>query len=132
MEQIPLFLYGTLKAGGSLDSFSVNERVIIEAELKGAALYDLGAFPGLKLDAKSTVKGEVHIYKSLAAYKKVLKILDFIEGYKGRRDDLFKRVIVEVRLASGETTEAFAYLYNRPVSEEKRIASGRWPRPSRL
>ncbi|MDM0111961.1 gamma-glutamylcyclotransferase family protein [Variovorax sp. J22R133] len=56
-----VFVYGTLRAGGSNDiaRFSPAPERIGEGEIAGT-LYDLGAYPGARLDGAGRVRGEIY------------------------------------------------------------------------
>lgn len=56
-----VFVYGTLRAGGSNDirRYAPAPRLIGNARVRGT-LYDLGAYPGLRLDGAGSVAGEVY------------------------------------------------------------------------
>ena len=59
-----------------------------------------------------------------------LRWLDEYEGYVhggGDRNE-YDRVVCEVRLAGGETFDAWVYLLRRVPPAERRIDSGRWVR----
>ena len=56
--------------------------------------------------------------------------IDEYEGYVhggGDRNE-YDRVVCEVRLAGGETFDAWVYLLRRVPTAERRIDSGRWVR----
>ncbi|MCF7815274.1 MAG: gamma-glutamylcyclotransferase [Candidatus Cloacimonetes bacterium] len=126
MKELPIFVYGTLKAGGIFDIFKNFKREEIQASLPGAALYDLGAFPALKLEGENTVRGEVHFYANSKIYQHVLQRMDFIEGFNKSKNDLFTRKIVNVKTKIGKQQQAYCYVYNGKVDQKMKIVSGIW------
>jgi gamma-glutamylcyclotransferase (GGCT)/AIG2-like uncharacterized protein YtfP len=126
MKLLRIFVYGSLKAGAERDIFKDLNRTVLPARLSGASLYDLGAFPGLKLGGCSVVYGELHQYYEQEQYRYILDLMDQIEGYRGEKTDLYKRVEVEVSLESGEKVKAYTYVFNWKVEEANLIHSGVW------
>ena len=99
------------------------------ASLHFARLYDLGRYPGVaKCDVEDDiVHGEVVLLSDPVA---ALRWLDEYEGYVhggGDRNE-YDRIVCEVRLAGGETFDAWVYLLRRVPTAERRIDSGRWVR----
>jgi gamma-glutamylcyclotransferase (GGCT)/AIG2-like uncharacterized protein YtfP len=99
------------------------------ASLHFARLYDLGRYPGVaKCDVEDDiVHGEAVL---LCDAQASLRWLDEYEGYVhggGDRNE-YDRVVCEVRLAGGETFDAWVYLLRRVPTAERRIDSGRWVR----
>jgi gamma-glutamylcyclotransferase (GGCT)/AIG2-like uncharacterized protein YtfP len=50
-----------------------------------------------------------------------------IEGYYGRKTDLYKRVEVAITVETGQKLNAYTYIYNRQVGSASLITSGWWP-----
>jgi len=120
-----VFFYGTLMAG-----FERRQRAGIDAKLtfrgRGtirAALFDLGLYPAAVPDPTGEVRGEVY---EITDPEPVLAALDDIEGYRPGRPDqsLYTRELTEVTLADGTRAVASVYLYNAPLGQAPRIASG--------
>ena len=128
MKKLPVFVYGTLKEGECFDIFRSFKRTIVKGTLQNAALYHLGKFPGLKLSGDGCVLGELHFYDNIEGLRSVLNRMDRIEGYEGRKTDLFTRKEVDVILQSGKKMKAYTYLYNGDVMDAWKIASGEWKR----
>jgi gamma-glutamylcyclotransferase (GGCT)/AIG2-like uncharacterized protein YtfP len=120
-----VFVYGTLRRGGE----RAMERLFPDAHYVGVgcvrgALYDLGDYPGLVLDAGAgTVTGELY-----TVTPRLLADLDEYEGY--RSDDpsacLYVRKRVDVEI-DGELRRCWLYTWNRDTSAKRdRIPSGDW------
>jgi len=88
-----------------------------------AALFDLGLYPAAVPDPTGEVRGEVY---EITDPEPVLAALDDIEGYRPGRPDqsLYTRELTEVTLADGTRAVASVYLYNAPLGQAPRIASG--------
>lgn len=121
-----LFVYGTLMRGGLRQDLMAEAgvRLLAEGTIQGR-LYDLGQYPGAKPSTNSDdlVRGEVH---RLIDPARALAILDRYEGcFPGlpARSE-FVRGVVRVTLNEGGQRPAWAYFYNRPVDESRRIPSG--------
>jgi gamma-glutamylcyclotransferase (GGCT)/AIG2-like uncharacterized protein YtfP len=112
-----LFVYGTLKCGGCRHGPLASQRFRGEAHTQlGYALYDLGDYPGLRVDRESgqIVHGEVYeVEETLSAW------LDTVEG----APSWFQREPIEL---VGFTETVWAYFYQGDPSGCRRIASGRW------
>jgi len=122
-----VFVYGTLKRGfPRYSAFGLNTlRKRVESATTAGSLHDLGDYPGLVLDAKGRVEGEIHLFSDI---NKALRIMDTIEGYlgEGRPGSLFERVIIEARDSRGRRRRCWAYVYARSTAGYPRIASGSW------
>ena len=129
-----LFVYGTLMSGAAT-KLGAEQRLRLAAEgdslgpasLPGARLYDLGRYPGAVFDAvvDDIVHGEVVL---LADPQATLAWIDAYEGYvHGGDDNEYDRVVREVRLAGGETFDAWVYLLLTVPEHGREIAGGRWP-----
>ena len=124
-----IFVYGTLKEGGRFaevykDKFDPLRKGIRPAKIKGT-LFNLGSFPGVKLEGDAEVKGEIHSFDEFDA---ILKIMDRIEGYRGpdNPDNLFNRETVEAELDDGSTEEAVIYTFARDANGAKIVEDGVW------
>ncbi len=108
-----LFVYGTLKRGGSRHSLLKGCPFLGHALAKGFALYDLpGMVPG-----DGIVRGEVY-----EVPEKLLKELDWVEA----TPFLFRRELIEVVLEDHTPLRAHTYLYNREVEGAALVPSGEW------
>ena len=121
-----VFVYGTLRRGSELDICKrfPDSSLVSEAAALGV-LYDLGAYPGLFLNASGIcIKGEV--YKVTA---EILKELDEIEGFN--RTDLeasyYFRKNVEVSLEDRTRLQCWVYECNpKKFNRKDLISSGDW------
>ena len=135
-----LFVYGTLMSGAATD-FGAEQRVRLASEsdslgpasLPHALLYDLGRYPGAMSGGGiyDIVHGEVVLLADAVAS---LGWLDDYEGYAPNGDNNeadsneYERAVRQVRLAGGETFDAWVYLLREAPADADacRIASGRW------
>lgn len=106
----PVFVYGTLKRGGSNHLFLAGQRFVGEVRtVPGFTLYSLGDYPGMVRAPGDTagVTGELW-----SVDDGTLADLDRLEGLD---EGLYERV--DVRLAPNpHAASAQAYLYRRPHS----------------
>ncbi|HLZ88747.1 MAG TPA: gamma-glutamylcyclotransferase family protein [Puia sp.] len=109
-----LFVYGTLRKNYDL---KLKEKVkgglayVGQAKI-GAALYDIGRYPGAVKDRTGKeVVGDVFLVSDPAA---VFGVLDKYEGFEERRaaDSEFVRRKGKVRLRGGKELNAWIYWYN--------------------
>lgn len=110
-----LYVYGTLRTGKGPT-----------VRIPGV-MYDLGWFPGVKLD-RSTNIGPTFVAERTEVGDKELELFDKYEGY--RPDDpegsLYVRVPIFEREA--EYFRGWIYEYNRPVPDNSVIEGGDWGR----
>jgi gamma-glutamylcyclotransferase (GGCT)/AIG2-like uncharacterized protein YtfP len=118
MSKQLVFIYGTLRRGcpGSMSIRFPNSKFIAEAKVRGG-LYDLGPYPGLRLDeSNSLVVGEVYEVDD-----DLLNELDEFEGSSN-----YVRKQVEISL-NAQRTKCWTYEPNPEFYLlEKLIASGDW------
>ena len=123
-----LFVYGTLMRGFD---HPMAKLLLLSADFIGEArcqgrLYLVKHYPGLVLsdDANDVVFGEL---VRLRTPKESLVTLD---GYEGCGPDVaspqYLRQVLPVTLVDGTVSEAWTYVYNRPVAKLMRITSGRF------
>ena len=128
-----LFVYGTLMSGART-ALGTQQRLRLAAEsdslgpasLPAARLYDLGRYPGAVFSAAidDIVHGEVVLLADPAAS---LTWLDAYEGYvHGGDDNEYDRIVRQVRLAGGETFDAWVYLLLAVPEHGREIVGGRW------
>jgi gamma-glutamylcyclotransferase (GGCT)/AIG2-like uncharacterized protein YtfP len=127
-----LFVYGTLlsTAGHPMGTRLQREARLIGPGTVRGRLYSLGRYPGLvEADgAGRLVHGEVYALKMTAVS---LKWLDAYEGIvPGRPEESpYERVVRPVRLDTGQTIDAWVYLYRRSVRLRPEVTGGRWTMP---
>ena len=99
-----VFVYGSLKRGNNVRGMQFFQGAIRVGQAQTTAgiysMLDLGSFPGVTLDGKHDINGEVYIID-----EQILSQLDAIEGYP----DFYDRTEVE-------TTEGKALMYFLPNS----------------
>ncbi|MEK6547208.1 MAG: gamma-glutamylcyclotransferase family protein, partial [Bacteroidota bacterium] len=87
-------------------------------------MYQVADYPGIipSDDAKDQVLGELYLLSNTI---KLLNVLDEYEEFDPESSDksLFVREHVTVKLKDKEIT-SYAYLYNKPIDQKTRIASG--------
>ena len=129
MSSNRLFVYGTLMRDFDHPMARMLSR---NADFLGAArcrgrLYLVKHYPGLVLsdDEGDAVHGEVY---RLHQPEALIAEFDMYEacGEGFPEPTQYIRQMLPVTLEGGETLEAWTYIYNWPVSELKRIESGRF------
>jgi gamma-glutamylaminecyclotransferase len=104
-----IFVYGTLKRGGSNQHYLAGQKFIGEARTTpGFRLFDLGTYPGMvaKADDRDGVSGEVW-----SVEVDCLEHLDLLEGIK---EGLYRREPVPL-LAPFADRKVEGYIYARSV-----------------
>jgi gamma-glutamylcyclotransferase (GGCT)/AIG2-like uncharacterized protein YtfP len=96
-----IFVYGTLKRGEVRERCWTASPIAVEPATVRGALYDLGPYPAL-VEGDDTVAGELWQIAS-ADMHATLVALDRVEGFAGRDDDLYRRLIVDCQTAVGST-----------------------------
>jgi gamma-glutamylcyclotransferase (GGCT)/AIG2-like uncharacterized protein YtfP len=129
-ERLPFFVYGTLMTG-----FGNRERCLrgvigeaTPATITGFEMFDVagGGFPGI-IDGSQMVVGELVFIDIEAKYLDVLARLDSLEGYrKGAKSSLYVRRKVQATDNSGNTYEAWVYVWNSPVNQHCRVDGNDW------
>lgn len=89
-----VFVYGTLRRGecNDIHRLSPAPRFVGMAQVPGT-LYNLGAYPGLRLQGATPVRGEVYAIDSALEPQ-----LDAIEEIRGQPDDEYRKVVVRVKV----------------------------------
>lgn len=126
-----LFAYGTLQPGarGAMGE-AERDRLAGEAEFVGPAstigqLLNLGAYPGL-------IEGGRPVYGGLLLLDRpeiTFEWLDAYEGITGRPGDEYVRRTRPVRLATGQSLQAWVYIYVGPRVGKSLIPTGFWKAP---
>lgn len=112
------FVYGTLMVGMSNHGIIPNGAIekVEEASIKNMDLYAFGSgsFPCM-LPGENIVKGQLITVREKAV-KDCLFFMDRLEGYDenaDKEDNFYNREIKSILLSSGESVEAYTYVYNR-------------------
>jgi gamma-glutamylcyclotransferase (GGCT)/AIG2-like uncharacterized protein YtfP len=124
-----LFTYGTLQPGHApvaIASAAARLKPIGEGHIRGT-LYDFGFYPGAILEANSGRKIYGAVYE-LPGDPTILARLDDYEECIPEAPALsqYLRILHPVELTTGETLNCWIYAYNRDVSAERIVESGRW------
>lgn len=129
-----LFVYGTLMqaARGALGQvqrarLKREARILGPATMSGAKLYDLGRYPGLVEtgDPADIVHGEA---LALFSPERTFLWLDAYEDI-APSDDVhndYARLVRPIRLAHGNVTLAWVYVFLRDVGRRRVIPGGKW------
>lgn len=127
-----LFAYGTLLSGDTgATGRAQRARLAAQARLlsKGSTegrLYSLGRYPGLVLPGDgSLVEGEVWELLDAALSFAWLDAYEGIVPGEHPHND-YQRVLRPVTLASGETVDAWVYVYRKPIDPAAQITGGNW------
>jgi gamma-glutamylcyclotransferase (GGCT)/AIG2-like uncharacterized protein YtfP len=128
-----IFVYGTLKRGQCRERCWPCAAVSVRPAVVRGALYDLGAYPA-SVDGADLVRGELWEMRPQDVGR-ALEVLDEVEGYAQRPDDLFVRRLVRCDLDNGRSVAAWSYFYAQPerLTATQRIATAgdgtvAWPR----
>ncbi len=111
---VTVFVYGTLRQGGvrAVPKMFPDARLVGTGTVRGW-LHDLGAYPGLVLDAGGqAIIGEVYVVTDAT-----LRAMDRIERYDAndQAGSYYVRRRVSVALREGETLDAWVYECNGRV-----------------
>jgi gamma-glutamylcyclotransferase (GGCT)/AIG2-like uncharacterized protein YtfP len=124
-----LFVYGTLMRGFDhpmAQLLSANADYLGEASCRGR-LYLVKHYPGLVLseDPAAVVFGELYRLRERDALLGEFDMYEACaEGFAEPTE--YVRTMLEVALGDGSAGEAWTYVYNWPVTNLPRIASGRF------
>lgn len=111
-----LFVYGLLREGQDYGHILARCAHTGPHTVEGFALYNLGRYPGA-VRAPASVIGEVFVLEDAA----VFDVLDRLEGVH-EQPPLYTRE----RCSPDGGSDAWIYLYDRPVGDAPRILSGDW------
>ena len=110
-----LFVYGTLRRGGSNHFRMAGARFVAAGTVRGR-IYQIDWFPGLVLNAAAgDVRGEL-----FAANADLIARLDAFEGGD------YRRVRAMATMEGGESIDVWLWEWLGNVDETRRIASGDW------
>lgn len=130
-----LFVYGTLRSDLSCPASSVLYRYgtsLGDATVNGR-LYDIGGYPGLKLDRRNHNLGENSpvVYGELFQLRKAQWVFKQLDHYEEcdqhfKRPHEYKRCRRLVRDYRGRARMAWVYLYQWDTTLKTRISSGHY------
>ena len=119
-NQVMLFVYGTLMKNQRANKMLEGSQYCGKFMLRDYAMYDLGAYPGIKEKHGENVVGEVY-----AVERSLLAELDRYEG----EGSLYNRKMVTV-INDKEIVSAFVYVYRGNISN-KNIVRTEWGKNER-
>jgi gamma-glutamylcyclotransferase (GGCT)/AIG2-like uncharacterized protein YtfP len=105
-----IFVYGTLKRHGIRQHLWPYPPMRIMRSRVQGQLYAMGHYPALSRPGTDWICGERWILAP-ETMRKTLQVLDDIEGYCQRPDDLYFRCIVECHDEDGSVHAAFTYQF---------------------
>jgi gamma-glutamylcyclotransferase (GGCT)/AIG2-like uncharacterized protein YtfP len=112
---VPLFIYGSLKAGLPNHRRLAGARFVHEASTEPRfTLYDLGPYPAMTCGGTTSVAGEL--------YEVDLVMLEALDRFEGC-PTLYARA--EILLADGTTAHAYLFPVER-IRDVRVITDGRW------
>ena len=112
-----LFIYGTLKRGGSNHTLLAGQQFFgIARTVPGFTLYSLGGYPGMvaKADDCEGVAGEVWLVD--------MACLSRLDALEGLAEGLYRRAPVRL-LPPFTEHEVQTYLYARSISQRRHIGA---------
>ncbi|WP_075878614.1 gamma-glutamylcyclotransferase family protein [Vreelandella massiliensis] len=111
-------VYGTLKQGCHNHHWLEGAILVGHDRLTSLTLYDLGPYPGAKVEASTGAVVEIY-----AINVEHLALLDQLEGYVTHApcEGLYDRAVFPTQHG-----EAWCYLYNAGTQGEMRIEDGEW------
>ncbi|MGM0855888.1 MAG: gamma-glutamylcyclotransferase family protein [Pseudomonadota bacterium] len=111
-------VYGTLKQGCQNHYWLEGATLLGHDRLTALTLYDLGHYPGAKVEASNGAVVEIY-----AINAEHIALLDQLEGYltHAPSEGLYDRAIFPTQHG-----EAWCYLYNTETHGEMRIENGEW------
>lgn len=117
-----VFVYGTLRSGGSNDisRFSPVPQRVGDGEIAGT-LFDLGAYPGAVLGGEGRIKGEV--YRIAPSVEVELDVLEEVKA-DGSGEYIRREVVVEV---AGRSIACLVYeIHPSRIAGRAVIGNGDW------
>ena len=127
-------MYGTLCRGQRNEYLWPYAPLRIESAFAAGRLYDLGWYPAMT-PGNHWVRGELWTL-TIEQTAKTLSVLDQLENYRGRDDDLYRRVVIACHadIHQKQTVTAYTYHYVQPLpaaAEIHPLADGicAWPAP---
>lgn len=117
-----VFVYGTLRAGGSNDiaRFAPPPERVADGVIAGT-LYDLGAYPGAVLGGEGRVRGEIYRITPVLEAQ-----LDLLEEVKPDDTGEYIKREVRVRVAEAQLVCLVYEIHPGRIAGRAAIASGDW------
>lgn len=136
---LPVFVYGTLRAGlGNYENILRGNTVHeAPATLSGATMLDAGGFPFVIREGEGTIIGEV-MFLDEDYLDYTMGRLDRLEGFRGPgvQGNMYEREQAQVALTDGSTVTAWVYItspgFRRHTDTMKTITTGDWMDSPRL
>lgn len=122
MEKLLVFVYGTLRKGGSNDHY-LNKAVCVEKKcFTEGQLYDTGSgYPALIVEGGKWVTGELY-----EVTPDELTQLDRLEDYEENgSNNLYDRIIAKIRTSEGEI-DALVYIMKEKEKHFLTITENDW------
>ncbi len=124
-----IFVYGSLRSGFQAPAFEYISKYFLfdsEAKVKGR-LYDMGEFPAaIPANDETYLIGELYHIKNKEEWYWAIEQLDAYEGIHSEPEDggkRYRRDLTEV-VTPNDTTIAWIYWFNCPITDQPIIASG--------
>jgi gamma-glutamylcyclotransferase (GGCT)/AIG2-like uncharacterized protein YtfP len=125
-DQDLIFVYGTLISGEAAHGeINVGHQLeVVSSAVIGGRLYDVDSYPALILGAGGLVTGELYRVREGQA-KSAFNSMDNFERFdaRDRETSLYLRRLVRLE---DPAVDAWAYVYNKEIDEQTRIACGDW------
>jgi gamma-glutamylcyclotransferase (GGCT)/AIG2-like uncharacterized protein YtfP len=130
MNAEPVFVYGTLRRGGS-NHFRMDGAEFVGGGVIAGTIFKIDWYPALVLGGERSVKGE--LYRVSAGQLRALDVFEGIVPGEGESRE-YRRVKVEVTLDSGETESAWVWEWIGDLTSAVALDTGDWleyePNPS--
>ncbi len=130
MNGQPVFVYGTLRKGGSNHFRMASADFVGEGKISGR-MVKIDWYPALLCGGGTCVKGELYLVDA-----ETLKALDDFEGITpdATKPRDYRRVKVTVNLSNGETEDAWVWEWIGDTGSAEPLDGGDWlayePNPS--
>ncbi|ARM77025.1 gamma-glutamylcyclotransferase [Acidianus manzaensis] len=120
-----LLAYGSLRYGFELHHFLKSCRFVGIAFAEGYKMYDIGNYPGV-IKGDGIIWGEVY-----EVDENLIRLLDEVEDFKGRPDDLYVRETTTVffdQKRKYRLNNVYLYRYNQIIDDKHEIEDGDYSR----
>jgi gamma-glutamylcyclotransferase (GGCT)/AIG2-like uncharacterized protein YtfP len=130
MNAEPVFVYGTLRRGGS-NHFRMDGAEFVGPGTIAGRIYKIDWYPALVLGGENSVKGE--LYRVCAEHLRALDVFEGIVPGEGESRE-YRRVKVQVSLDSVKKESAWVWEWIGDTSSAVALDTGDWlayePNPS--